>query len=434
MLSVLQTRSHQLTDLAFAPVTDLSDEDRAQRAVTCRHQLSARQHMGDSRFWLLRLRVELIHPEKGPRSLYLGHCEIVGEFELHPDVPEADRLRTLSYNGGAVLYGAVREWFALLSARSLHGPVEIPTVDARAFIQSPLTPPQPTPTMIIEPGSHLQDRGFHLHEQQPTYRIYRGGPRSALTFTDRAVLEAGGPLAALRQAADADGVPFTDLIYHGLMPLGPVPIQVGRGALDLGTTDTLHLHDLQVLGSRPNRWNGEPTLENVMAAIDWVWEPEDVFPPAPGAYFRFWPKHWHQATWNQLPADAEGGARTRGKYLAFEIYVPPKNSGQNYRISLVRHLHPPSPHQLDEVQASVDAAALALFREQEDHAQHTRALAKWQRPRFPGAKHLDSRFASWLRPNDLFDANIHPGPLEFIRSWLKGRLTREVIANLTNIG
>ncbi len=134
MLSALQVKQHHLTDLAFVPTMDLSEEELAQRSITCRHQLALSQERNDACLWLARLRVEFIHPEKGARSLYTGHCEIVAEMQLHPSVPEADRLKLVSLNAGAILYSATREWFATLSSRSLHGMVELPTIDARGFL------------------------------------------------------------------------------------------------------------------------------------------------------------------------------------------------------------------------------------------------------------------------------------------------------------
>lgn len=134
MLSALQVKQHHIADLAFAPTMDLSEADLAQRSLTCRHQLALSHAENDPCDWLARLRVEIIHPEKGARSLYTGHCEMVAELQLHPSVPEADRLKLVSLNAGAILYSAAREWFATLSARSLHGMAELPTIDARGFL------------------------------------------------------------------------------------------------------------------------------------------------------------------------------------------------------------------------------------------------------------------------------------------------------------
>ncbi len=40
-------------------------------------------------------------------------------------------------NGGAILYAAAREYILGLTARSKHGPFEMPTIDARMFLNKP---------------------------------------------------------------------------------------------------------------------------------------------------------------------------------------------------------------------------------------------------------------------------------------------------------
>ena len=149
MLSAIQTRVHQIVDLAFAPVLDLSEEERAGRTMTCQHRLMVSQNPEQPLIWLARLRVAFVHAENGPRSLYLGHCEMIAEFELHPEFPEKDREKFVSLNSGAILYGSIREWFATLSARSLHGLAELPTIDARVFI--PKGEAAPAPTAAVDP-------------------------------------------------------------------------------------------------------------------------------------------------------------------------------------------------------------------------------------------------------------------------------------------
>lgn len=142
MLSAIQTRQHSLASIALVPSVELTDGEKATRAITCSHRLALSYRENDTRYWLARMRVELIHPENGPKSLYTGHCELIGEFELHPDVAEADRLKFASMNAGAILYGAIREWFAILTARSIHGLAEIPTLDARVFLPATPQPPK----------------------------------------------------------------------------------------------------------------------------------------------------------------------------------------------------------------------------------------------------------------------------------------------------
>jgi hypothetical protein len=134
MLSALQVKQHHISSLAFSPAVDLTEQESSKRSLTCAHQLELSHRNDSDRFWLARLRVEFLHPENGPRSLYVGHCEMIAELELVAEVPEPDRIKLVSLNAGAILYSSIREWFATLSARSLHGLIELPTIDARCFI------------------------------------------------------------------------------------------------------------------------------------------------------------------------------------------------------------------------------------------------------------------------------------------------------------
>jgi hypothetical protein len=143
MLSAIQVQNHHFVDFSLKPEGILTEAEMAQRSITCRHQLTWTPRDAEQQFWLARLRVEIIHPEGGGKSLYTGVLEIVGEFALHPEVPMADRQKLVSMNSGAILYGAIREWFAIFTARSLHGMVELPTVDARCFMPKSPVPPAP---------------------------------------------------------------------------------------------------------------------------------------------------------------------------------------------------------------------------------------------------------------------------------------------------
>jgi hypothetical protein len=134
MLAPAQIQNHRFVEFSLKPTFDLAAEDRAKRSLTCRHQFGW-HHDEAKAVWLCRLRVELIQPEKPeePRSVYTGAFEVIGEFILHPSVPSADQLKLIAMSGGAILYSSIREWVATLSARSIHGLVELPTIDARNF-------------------------------------------------------------------------------------------------------------------------------------------------------------------------------------------------------------------------------------------------------------------------------------------------------------
>lgn len=134
MLAPIQMINHRFVEFTLKPAMNLTDEDRKRRSLTCRHQFGW-HHDKQSNIWLCRLRVELIDPENSPEthSLYTGGFEAIGEFKLHASVPEKDQLKLFSMNAGGMLYASIREWVATLSSRSIHGLVEMPTIDARNF-------------------------------------------------------------------------------------------------------------------------------------------------------------------------------------------------------------------------------------------------------------------------------------------------------------
>jgi hypothetical protein len=106
MLSAIQITNHWISEFSLKPEANLTPEELAPRSITCRHSLSWQQKDETALVWLARLRVEFIHPDKGPKSLYTGAIEVIGEFKLHPDLPATDRHKFTGMNSGALLYGS----------------------------------------------------------------------------------------------------------------------------------------------------------------------------------------------------------------------------------------------------------------------------------------------------------------------------------------
>jgi hypothetical protein len=65
--------------------------------------------------------------------VYTGVVEVVGQFDLHPDLDNQNRVNYACVNGGALLYGAAREMIAMISSRSVHGLLELPSIDPSIF-------------------------------------------------------------------------------------------------------------------------------------------------------------------------------------------------------------------------------------------------------------------------------------------------------------
>lgn len=83
--------------------------------------------------WLVRLDVQF-KPAAEKSAPYLGEIAVVGTFTLATDFA-ADKAEAMIYmNGGSILYGMAREILSNITARAVHGPVLMPTLDARSFI------------------------------------------------------------------------------------------------------------------------------------------------------------------------------------------------------------------------------------------------------------------------------------------------------------
>lgn len=129
MLSAIQTRRHWIRKISFEPREDTLNDSKcqAQIALKCR---KCKDH------WHVILKVRF-GPQNTDTANYRGEIEFEGMFDVHPEFPEDKREEMVRMNGGAILYGAIREMTINLTARSKHGPFELPTVDARMFLKPP---------------------------------------------------------------------------------------------------------------------------------------------------------------------------------------------------------------------------------------------------------------------------------------------------------
>lgn len=127
MLSPIQTRKHWIRSLQFKPSEERAKNENGQLGISLKSR-KCKDH------WHVRLDVEFGSKGDSPTN-YTGHVEFEGIFDVHPDFPPEKTEDMVRMNGGAILYGAIRELILTLSARSEHGPFEMPTIDARMFVQ-----------------------------------------------------------------------------------------------------------------------------------------------------------------------------------------------------------------------------------------------------------------------------------------------------------
>ncbi len=133
MLSAIQFKKHEFAEISLLPNPTLEASERENCALTVTPKFMARPANKEETQWVARLRVELAQPGDGREAIYTGVVEVVGQFDLHPDLKKKDRINYACINGGALLYGAAREMVAMITSRSIHGLLELPSIDPSIF-------------------------------------------------------------------------------------------------------------------------------------------------------------------------------------------------------------------------------------------------------------------------------------------------------------
>jgi len=127
MLSPIQIRRHWIRRVVFEP-HDVPVENSPYEAHF------SLQHEKTDGCWRVILKV-YFGGKKPDKTLHNGQIEFEGLFDVHPDFPEEKVENLVRLNGGAILYGAVRELVLNLTARSKYGPFEMPTINPQMFLE-----------------------------------------------------------------------------------------------------------------------------------------------------------------------------------------------------------------------------------------------------------------------------------------------------------
>jgi preprotein translocase subunit SecB len=129
MISPIQTRRHWINRVVFEPLDNQVANSTYEAHISLKHEKT-------DGCWRVVLKVEFggKHPEQ---AVHNGQIEFEGLFDVHPEFPQDKVEELVRMNGGAILYGAVRELVLNLTARSKFGPFEMPTIDARMFRKPP---------------------------------------------------------------------------------------------------------------------------------------------------------------------------------------------------------------------------------------------------------------------------------------------------------
>jgi preprotein translocase subunit SecB len=129
MLSSIQTRRHWIRKINFEPREETIKDSKSQAHLVIKIR-KCKDH------WHATLAVSF-GAQDSDNANYRGQIEFEGIFDVHPEFPAEKVEEMVRMNGGAILYGAVREMVLSLSSRSKHGPFELPTIDARMFLKPP---------------------------------------------------------------------------------------------------------------------------------------------------------------------------------------------------------------------------------------------------------------------------------------------------------
>lgn len=126
MLSPIQTLRHYVHSVEFTPISEV--DETAEDVL----DILLKSHERDD-CWQVILGVKFGNVEGKSSIPYKGKIEVKGAFEVAKSFPKEKTEDLVNMNGGAILYGAVRELVTLLSSRSQEGAFELPTLDARCF-------------------------------------------------------------------------------------------------------------------------------------------------------------------------------------------------------------------------------------------------------------------------------------------------------------
>lgn len=130
MLSPIQLVEHKILRIHF----DTRNIEGDSAPLVFRHAITVVKQDEQSPQWLVRLDVHFAPETDDANAPYIGEIAVVGVFSLPADFPQENETNMVHVNGGAILFGTVRELLSGITARGIHGSITLPTVDARCFL------------------------------------------------------------------------------------------------------------------------------------------------------------------------------------------------------------------------------------------------------------------------------------------------------------
>ncbi len=136
--SPLQLESHVFTRIHMDACEDpecLEVEGARQFQVNTQCQ----QHNEEPSRWMVTIRVSVSQKDGEPCPPYIFDIEAVGFFQVAEEYPAEKKAPMVKANAPAVLFGAVREMIANITARGPYPRFDLPTV---TFIDEAQTKPE----------------------------------------------------------------------------------------------------------------------------------------------------------------------------------------------------------------------------------------------------------------------------------------------------
>jgi preprotein translocase subunit SecB len=130
MHSPIQLKDHRILRINF----DTRQIDDQNAELDFAHAMEIFHLTNQDHTWLGRLDVQFKAVSESSIPPYLGEIAVVGTFVIDPEYPEGKLMDLVYMNGGALLYGMAREILCNITSRGIHGPMMLPTLDARSFI------------------------------------------------------------------------------------------------------------------------------------------------------------------------------------------------------------------------------------------------------------------------------------------------------------
>jgi len=85
--------------------------------------------------WNLQLQIKMASADANQPFIYQIEVHAYGTVEISGDVPQDNREQIAIINGLSLLYGACREMIINVTARSIYGPISIPSLNFTKVLQ-----------------------------------------------------------------------------------------------------------------------------------------------------------------------------------------------------------------------------------------------------------------------------------------------------------